>query len=382
MKIHQLAALLVLLASAAWVLTGEFSSVGSAAVEGAENTVAARQKADEVQKPRALQAVTVAQVPSFDHARSVRISGVTKPDKKTQLTARANGVVENLAVIQGQVVKKGDLILTLGSEGRDAVLASAKQALDQAKISADAKQRLVKNGTIPSQQLDQALSALRAAESQVEAAQAELDRLKIVAAFDGVIDDVMVELGGAVQPGTPVATLIALNPIIGLGEVNEGDLSAVRVGEEAELRLVTGPVVKGTVRFISREANAQTRTYSVEIEVPNPDLSVPAGMTTEVILRGTPVSAKPVPRSIVTLDRDGALGIRGVDADNKVVFYPIDIVDDSTGALILGGIPEDARIIVSGQNLVSDGQQVDVVDADKALIDRLVAEARAQIEVK
>lgn len=384
MKFHRFAAIVVLLLSAVWVLTGEFSSVGSAAGTDDEtpNTVASRQAEVENSEGRVLQAVSVARIPGFEHARSVRISGITQADKRTNLTARASGVILQLNVSQGDAVKAGDVLLTLAPEGRDAALESAEQSLEQSRIDFAAKEKLVKRGILPSQQLDQVRSALLAAESRVEASKAEMDRLNVVAAFDGIIDVLMVEQGGAVQPGTPVATLISLDPIIGVGEVNESDLTVVKVGNNASLRLVTGPTVDGTIRYISREAQPSTRTYTVEIEVPNPGFSIPSGMTTEVILRGKPVSATPVPRSIVTLNDLGELGVRSIDDEDKVVFHPIDIVDDSTDALILGGIPQDARVIVAGQNLVADGQVVKPVDADPDLVKRLVGEVRSQVEVQ
>lgn len=381
MKSHHVAAFLVLIASAVWIFTGEFSSVGSSASEDqASTTVAARQAEDEATNPRALQTVGVAKIPTLNHARSVRISGITEADKKIEIPARTTGIISELLIKQGDVVKANDVILTLAPEGRDVSLASAEQSLNQAQIDLKAKEQLVERGTLGKLTLDQAKSTLSAAESQVETAKAELDRLKVVAAFDGVIDVLMVEEGGAVQPGTPIATLISLDPIIGVGEVNESDLGVVTVGKDAELRLVTGETVSGKIRYVSREAQANTRTYTVEIEVPNPDLAIPSGMTTEVILRGEAVLATPVPRSIVTLGNNGELGIRSLDDENKVVFHPIDIVDDSTGALILGGIPKDVRIIVSGQNLVTEGQTVEPSELDPETIEKLVAEVRSQVE--
>lgn len=384
MKLHRFVAILVLVATAIFVFTGEFYSVGSASneVDGAPETVAERQAEKEGENTQTLQAVSVAKVPTFDHTRSVRISGVTQADKKTDITARAGGVVSELNVNQGDVVKKGDVLLKLAPEGRDAALASAEQALEQAKISADGKKLLVEKGTLPSQQLDQAMSALRAAESQVEAAKAEMERLSVTAAFDGIIDVLKVEQGGSVQVGTPVATLISLDPIIGVGEVNESDLTIVKIGNEATLRLASGPVVKGKIRYISREGQATTRTYTVEVEVPNSDYSISAGMTSEIILIGEPISATPLPRSVVTLNDAGELGVRAVDDDNKVVFYSIDIVDDSTDALILGGIPNMTQIIIAGQNLVSEGEVVNPVDADQETVDRLIKETLSQIEVQ
>jgi multidrug efflux system membrane fusion protein len=77
---------------------------------------------------------------------------------------------------------------------------------------------------------------------------------------------------------------------------------------------------------------------------------------------------------VVTLSSNGDLGIRAVDRDNKVVFFPIDLVDDTPKGLVLAGIPADARVIVAGQDLVSDGDEVKPVEADAATIQKLAGE--------
>jgi len=82
--------------------------------------------------------------------------------------------------------------------------------------------------------------------------------------------------------------------------------------------------------------------------------------------------------SVVTLGDKGDLGIRAVDKDNKVVFFPIDLVDDSPRGLVLGGIPADARVIVAGQELVKEGDVVKPVEADQAIIQKLLGEATTQ----
>jgi multidrug efflux system membrane fusion protein len=375
MKINRYLAILVFLGSAAWIATGEFSFVGSAA--GNEEEPAVEASASEGEAGAALQTVGVAVIPQIQHARSVKISGVTEADKVTTMTSRAGGIIGDLLVKQGERVTKGQVIARIAPEGRDAAVRSAEQVLEQRKAEAEATKRLVEKGTLAKLQGDAAMSALRAAESQLEAAQAELERLDVTVPYDGVIDVLHVENGASVDSGTPVAKLIALDPIIGVGEVNESDLGVVRVGDAADLRLVTGETVTGTIRYISRAAQAATRTYTVEVEVPNPDLAVSSGMTAEVILRGEPVLATPVPRSVVALNDNGELGVRTVDENDEVVFHPIDIVDDSTGALILGGIPEGARVIVAGQNFVGDGVKVKPVEADGETIRKLVEEAAA-----
>lgn len=387
MKAHQYAAVLVFVLSAAWVITGDFSYVGSAASQTDAGTGAAAttETAEASQgglseaASRALQTVGVAQIPQIEHARTVRVSGVTEADKVTQLVAREAGVIGALAVKQGDLVEEGQLVLTLDPEGREVMVLSAEAQLKRRRSELDARAELVRRGTLPRLQLEEWVSGVAEAEADLATMKAEIERLDVTAPFGGVMDTIGVELGSAVQPGVAIGTLISLDPIIGVGEVNERDLPLVRVGAPGTLRLVSGRLVEGTIRYISREANPATRTYKVEIEVPNPGLTIPSGMTAEIIISGEPVLATPTPRSVITLDARGNLGIRTVDGDNKVAFHPIDIVDDSTGALILGGIPKDAQVIVAGQNVVSDGQEVIPRPVDDSIVDQLVEEVSGEV---
>ena len=372
LKFHKVAAIAVFLATAAWVATGEFSSVGSAANEEQSPSPAAPA---EPEAPETLRTVAVVNPPRIQHARAIRVSGYTDADKRAVLATRAAGIIEELPVRLGSQVEAGDVIAKLEAEGKEAAVETARQLLDQREAEAEAARRLTERGSLPKLQLDNALSALAAAKSQLEAAQAELDRNILRAPFAGVIDKVDVELGSSVSQGAQVATLLNLDPILARGEVSERDLGYVSRGDDAEIRLVNGTTVNGEVRYVSRDATSATRTFRVEIEIPNADRKVPAGMTAEITMRAAAVDATVLPRSVVTLSNAGDLGIRGVDADNKVVFYPIDLVDDTPRGLVLGGIPADLRVIVAGQELVADGDTVNPVEADEEMIRKLVGEA-------
>lgn len=364
-RFHKLLAVLVLVATAAWVATGKFSSVGSAADDTQQDRTTAEERAAPVRT------VAVVTPPRVEHSRAIRISGHTDADKRAVLATRAAGVVEDLPVHLGSRVTKGDLVARLEAEGKEAAVETARQVLAQREAEAAAARRLAEAGSLPRLQLDNALSALATARSQLEAAEAELDRNIVRAPFDGVIDTVDVELGSAVQPGAAVATLLSLDPVLARGEVSEHDLAYVDVGDEAEIRLVDGYRAKGKLRYVSREATPATRTFRIEVEIPNPDGRVSAGMTAEITLRAAPVAAVVLPRSVVTLSAAGDLGIRAVDDEDKVVFYPIDLVDDTEAGLVLGGIPDGARVIVAGQELISEGDTVNPVEADEETVRRL-----------
>ncbi|MBL0933329.1 MAG: efflux RND transporter periplasmic adaptor subunit [Rhizobiaceae bacterium] len=371
-KFHKFAAVAVFVATAAWVATGEFSSVGSAQDEPAtEKTEAPKVEAKQ-------HTVAVVRPPRIEHSRAIRMSGLTEADKRSVLAARSAGIIAELPIAKGQMVKAGDLILRLDAEGKEAAVETARQLLSQREAEAEAAERLVQSGSLPRLQADNARSALSAARSELEAAQAELTRNEVRAPFSGLIDRVNVEIGGSVMQGTEIATILALDPIIATGEVGERDLGYVSRGDRADVRLVNGDVVEGEIRYISRDASSQTRTFQVEVAIDNENNEIPAGMTTEMTLRAQPVESVRLPRSVVTLSTEGDLGIRSVDGDDKVVFHPIDLVDDTPEGLVLAGIPADARVIVSGQDLVAEGDTVNAVEADEETIRSLTGEvARA-----
>lgn len=365
LKFHTIAALFVLIAFAVWVATGEFSSVGSVATQndtakdgGSDSQTPAPNQLET--KPQ-LKTVAYVKTVFVNHNRTIRVSGTTAPDKRVMLAAQSAGVIAKLNVKQGDRVEKGDVILNIDGIENAAMVESAKALLDQRKNEFEAISRLVQKGSLPKLQADNARSALAAARSQFEQVQADQDRLNVAAPFSGVIDKINVEQGVYLQVGTSVATLLSLDPVIALGEVSERDLVYIREGMSANVSLISGAIVSGKIRHISLEASPQTRTFPVEVELPNHDLTIPSGMTAEISLLADPVKAVILPRSVITLSAKGDIGIRILRSDDTVDFVKIELIDDTPQGLVLGGIPDDARIVVAGQDLVSNGDKVNAV---------------------
>lgn len=357
-KFHRIAAFCVLAAASAWIATGEFSSVGSA------------QQAESPESPTPVAASaaptlrTVAAVdPVFvDHARMIRLSGLTSADKRSALAARAEGVIASLALVKGGTVAAGALVMTLEGPETLAQAEIAAITLAQRERELERAEILLSRGNTPETEVTNARSARDAAVAELARARAAVDRLELRAPFAGIVDTVEVELGEWVQTGAPVATILALNPIIVRAEVSEVDLGSLALGAKARVRLVNGTALEGTVRLIAREASAETRTFPVEIELPNPDLAIPSGMTAAVELSAAPVRAVVVPRSVITLAETGELGVRVVGPDDLADFAPVTIVDDTPQGLVVTGVPEGRRIIVAGQDLVRDGDKVAVAE--------------------
>ena len=117
--------------------------------------------------------------------------------------------------------------------------------------------------------VESAKAGIQSAEAGVAAANKEIERLEIRAPFAGLLESDAAELGSLLQPGGLCATIIQLDPIKLVGFVPETDVDKVKLGAPAGARLATDRTTSGTVSFLGRTADPNTRTFRVEVQVPN-----------------------------------------------------------------------------------------------------------------
>ncbi|MEZ5722643.1 MAG: efflux RND transporter periplasmic adaptor subunit [Paracoccaceae bacterium] len=377
-RFHTVAAIVVLIAAGAWVATGKYTFVGSdiGAEAGAAPAMspdpapaadlpAAETGSEPGEEPApALQSVAYTIAEPAPYERTIRLAGQTQADKQVVLVARTSGAVSELPVAEGDSLEAGALVMAVEGPERLAAVKSARAQLTTATNQAEANEKLRARGAMSELQYEASVAAREAARSGLESAQAQVDQLEVVTPFAGLIDEVFVEEGSWVTPGNEVASLLALDPIVVVGEVNERDLQSVGRGTMARVTFGDGTTSEGMVRYVRREASGQTRTFPIEVAIANPDATIPAGMSAEIQLAVETGPAILLPRSAITLDAEGNLGVRVLGTDDTVAFLKVAILDDTPDGLVLSGIEADTRIIVSGQDMVSDGQKVIAVAAE------------------
>lgn len=357
MKASRITAVGLVAAATLWIASGHFmprdSAEGEAAIRAGEA------------KTQPLFRVAVAGAKIVDHSPTLTLSGRTEADHKVALAARTGGVLSELRVKRGQHVEKGEVIAVLADEAREAQVAQAQALVDQRKTELDAKRSLIASGALPKLDLVNLESQYKSSQAALASAIAERDRGVVRAPWAGVITNVPSEIGGAAFSftGTEIATLVALDPMLAVVEVSERKLAGLKVGERAEVRLITGQTVSGRVRYVATSASVTTRTYRVEVEMANADGKIPDGITAEVVLSLKPVSAVQVPRSALTISSAGDIGLRVVGEADKVAFVPVHLVEDMQDIMWVGGVSEGARVIVRGQDFVREGQNVTPIDA-------------------
>jgi len=174
-----------------------------------------------------------------------------------------------------------------------------------------------------------------------------------------------VDIGDYVRIGDPVTGLVDLDPLEVTIFVNEKDVVQLEKGNEANLRFSGGETRMGKVSYIAPAGDADSRTFRIDVEMDNVENPLPAGLTAEVRIAVKTKKAHKISPAILTLDDEGQVGVKMVDQSNKVVFTPVEIIADEPSAMWITGLSDTAKIIVVGQDFVSNGQQVDPVTASQ-----------------
>ncbi|MDX8349597.1 efflux RND transporter periplasmic adaptor subunit [Cognatiyoonia sp. IB215446] len=331
---------------------------------------------------------------------AVVLRGRTEAARQVSVAAETSGLVISEPLRKGASVSEGDMLCRLDPGTREASLAEARARLAEAmgrvpealagvteadarvreaEINLNAARQLSEDGFASETRLvgaqaamdaatagrQRANSAVASAEAGIEAAEAavasaerEIERLEITAPFSGLLETDTAELGTLMQPGALCATIIQLEEIKLVGFVPELDVRKITVGAIAGARIADGREVQGLVTFLSRSSDELTRTFRVEVTIPNQDLAISDGQTAEIIVASEGQMAHLIPQSALTLDDDGVLGVRTVDADNTAKFMAVTLLRDTAQGVWVTDLPDALDIITIGQEFVVDGVAV------------------------
>ena len=196
--------------------------------------------------------------------------------------------------------------------------------------------------------------------SKIKNIKIDIDNTKISSPFSGIINNSYVEIGDYVRPGNVLFSLVDLNPIKIQGYLSESDINRVKVGTKAIVSNSNSVTKNGEITFISPTAETSTRTFEITIEANNDDLLFKSGITSSITIKGKSLKAHKIPPSVLTLQDDGTVGVKTIDANNKVVFYPIKKEIDTIDGMWVSGLPDEVRLIITGQEYITVGQIVQI----------------------
>ena len=343
---------IIVIAIFLWMVSGQFGS------DSAQSSV----EADASLTGGTEQAVSVrgAELTARDHIQTIIIRGRTEASRTVTVRAETVGRIVSVPIEKGAFVSKGEIICELAIDAREAQLEQAKAAMRQRELEFEAAKQLKSKGHRSETQEAAAEAAFNAAEAAVKEIEVELEHTRIRAPFDGLLDDRPVEIGDFVQKGDACGTLIDQQPFLVTGQLSEAEVAMVQLGSNAEAVLVSGEPHKGVISFISASADPNTRTFRIEMEIPNEDLTLRDGVTAEIRIPSVAVRAHQVLPSSLVLNDAGQLGVRTASENGLVEFHEVSILADNPKGVWVTGLPEEVTVIVVGQEYVSEGQKIKV----------------------
>lgn len=334
----------VVLGLAVWLLSGEFAR--DSAPPGREDAT------------QSAQSVRVRELRAEAFEDVLVLQGVTSADRTVTVRAETSGSVSELLAERGAQVARGAAIAKLAPDERSFSIAQATSLLAERQLAFDAAVRLRADDLRSAGELAAAKAALDAASAQLEYAELEYARTLISAPIAGVLNERHVEVGDFLARGDPVATLVDLDPIRVVAEASERHVDRLRPGIAGFAVLGSGERVEGALTYVDRVARAATRTYRVEMAIPNPDGMLHVGGSVGLQLRLGTVHAHRVEASALTLSDAGELGVMAVTEDRRAVFHPVEYLRESSDGVWLNGLPATLTLITVGHEFVAPGKPV------------------------
>jgi RND family efflux transporter MFP subunit len=349
---------------------------------------------------------------------SVAAGGAVEANVTAQGAFQIGGRVATVLVEEGQAVSKGQVLAELDStdyrNAYDAAQAQAdaaqavdrkaqegprSQELEQARIDYDQWQDqytrmkfLYESKSLPAndfkkieagyqaaqQRYDMALKGtrvedkqaasgqFRAAAAQMHEAQKRLEDTRLRAPITGFVGMRRIDVGDTVAAGTPVISVLDLNPVKVRVAIPEAEIGKVKEGARATVTIpsLDGKQFEGRVEAVGVAADPASRTYAVKIAVPNPDRLVRAGMVSDArIFSPQIVNAITVPGDAIVRDPHGVTHVFVYDPLQKRVYARRVDAGELIGneVEIRGGLADTDQVVVTGQQNVREGSPARVI---------------------
>lgn len=306
--------------------------------------------------------VEVSVVKKSNIQRDIELVGTLAAWKEANLGAQTTARIQKIYVEEGSRVKEGDLLFEMD----DTQLAQAKIQYQVAKDNYDRLKPLYETGSISQSQFDQVKAAYETAEKSYKLL---LTNTQFRAPFNGVItakklnegEVFLLAPGGAGAP--TVVSLMQINPLKLLVNVSEINFRDVRLNQTVEVKssLYPNEVFKGTISRINPTINTATRTFEVEVKIPNPNEKLRPGMYVTAKINLGQVPALVVERDAI-LKQLGVYAYYAFVADgNTAKRRTVKIGQEFNDKIeVIEGLKEGDNLIIKGQVRVKDGSTIDI----------------------
>ncbi len=311
--------------------------------------------------------------------------GTLKSNESVMMRPEIQGRVEKIHFNEGQVAKKGALLISLDASIYDAEVKQAQANLRLAQLSYERARKLTKSGATSQSRLDQARADLGVAQAQRDVAITHRDKTRILAPFDGTVGLRNVSPGDVVNAGQDLVHFQSNNPMKVEFTLPENASEKVQVGQMLSITIDALPnqTFEGKVYAVDPQIDLQGRSLTVRAMVANDNNVLRAGFFAQVqLVLGEKSNALTVPETAI-VPQGGMTGVFVVGADNKVELRPVKIGTRFDAKVeLLEGVKAVEKVVVAGHLKLYPGAEVMVMDKAAAPAAAPAAPAAEKAEEK
>lgn len=297
----------------------------------------------------------------------VEAIGTNKAYESVTITPKVTDMVMSLNFDDGDIVKRGDLLVQLQNAEQIAKVKAAQVKVTDNKRELNRISSLVTSRTVAELERDRLQTLIDTTRAELEQAQVSLNDRRILAPFDGRLGLRQVSVGSLVTPGTEITTLDDISKIKLDFSVPERFIQELRPGKLVEATAIAFPdeTFNGIVTSIDSRVNPTTRAVIVRAEIPNPDLRLLPGMLMKVKLIKRSRDALMLPESAIIPLQSNHF-VYSVNSDNVIERKQVTIGIRTRGWVeILDGVTSGEKVVIRGLLKVHPGDKVTTQLAEK-----------------
>lgn len=310
---------------------------------------------------RQKEAVVLQQITPRTFKHFFETSGSVEAVEEAFISPEVNGQIKKILVVEGDRVKKGQLLAELNTDIIERNIAEIETALVLAKDVYERQKRLWEQKIGSEVQFLEARNNKENLENKLQTLQAQLDLASITAPIDGIVEKVYQKNGELAVPGVQLIHLVNLNELKVRADVSEAYLPVIHSNDSVNLTFPSFPDYKKslTISRVGNVVNKNNRTFEIEVRVKNENEILKPNMIAVITINDyTAKNSMIVPSKVIREDLNGRyLYVAEWQGDDLVSRKRYISIGRTYGneTRVLDGLKMGDKVITEGFNRITDG---------------------------
>ncbi|MDA9057346.1 efflux RND transporter periplasmic adaptor subunit [Flavobacteriaceae bacterium] len=305
-----------------------------------------------------------AEIKDFNHY--IEVQGAVKADQTIELHAEMGGTVTAILVKEGQNVSKGQILATLDSDVIDNSVLQLNTQLALATTTYERQARLWEQNIGSEIQYLQAKAQKEGLENSMKSLKAQARKMKVIAPFAGIIDQIFAKTGELTSPQAPFLRLVNLNNVYVESEVTETYLKSVKKGTEVLLNFSSiGTSVEASISQVGNFINPNNRSFKTRIDLKNSNNDLKANLLADIKINDFKANGIVIPSRLVQKDRNDKTFVYTIEPKENnhsvVKTYVTEAMSYDNLSFISEGLSENSILVDKGARLVNNNEDVKLV---------------------